>query len=330
MSATTPCTPCCTTPQTVNIPGAQGPQGGNGTNGQNAFTLTTADFVVPAVASPVTVSVASSLPFVIGQKVIVGQGPGAALAGPGPGTFQVLTIPSVASLQLTFLGYSGDVAPGQTISSGAVVSPAGVQSAFPTTTKGDLIVDDGVNNPNPDPKRLPVGVNGQSLFADSTQAKGVKYAGASQTLNVNTTSTPTGGAAAGYDLISYAIAAATLFTNGDSIEFEAMFDIAANGNAKTVEVDFGGSVVATYGPVTQNGGTILLRGRVIRTGANAEYFYGMALATTGAGAGAVYAADGTLAVNTGAGITIKGRGTNGSASADITQKSLFVRYVSAT
>lgn len=40
----------------------------------------------------------------------------------------------------------------------------------PTTTKGDLIVDNGTT-----PVRLPVGTNGQALVADSTQAAGVKW-----------------------------------------------------------------------------------------------------------------------------------------------------------
>lgn len=40
----------------------------------------------------------------------------------------------------------------------------------PLTTKGDLVVHDGV-----DAQRLPVGVDGQSLLADSTQANGVKW-----------------------------------------------------------------------------------------------------------------------------------------------------------
>lgn len=125
MSAITPCTPCCATPQTVNVPGGPGNNGLNGTNGLNAFTLTTADFITPADNANVTVAVASSLPFAIGQTVLVGQGNGAALVGPGPGTFQVASIPSLNSLSLKFLHYSGDVTNGITISTGAYVVPAG-------------------------------------------------------------------------------------------------------------------------------------------------------------------------------------------------------------
>lgn len=68
---------------------------------------------------------------VIGQIVIVGQTLGAALAGPGPGTFQVTALPSASSATLKFLGYAGDVAPGVTISAGAGVSPANGQLSVP-------------------------------------------------------------------------------------------------------------------------------------------------------------------------------------------------------
>ncbi len=125
MPATSPCTPCCATPQTVNIPGVEGDPGSDGKNGLSAFALTTADFVLPADNANVTVSVTTSLPFVIGQILIVGQANGGALAGPGPGTFQVASIPGLSSLSLKFLHYSGDVTNGSTISAGAVVAPAG-------------------------------------------------------------------------------------------------------------------------------------------------------------------------------------------------------------
>ncbi len=127
MPSTTSCTPCCATPQVTNIPGPEGSAGSDGSNGISAFTLTTADFVVPAVNSTVTVLVGSSLWAVIGMIVIAGQGAGAALAGPGPSTFLVTAIPGLSSLTLKYLGYSGDVAPtgGNTISAGAVITANG-------------------------------------------------------------------------------------------------------------------------------------------------------------------------------------------------------------
>jgi hypothetical protein len=56
---------------------------------------------------------------------------------------------------------------------GQTTQTAAFDALAPTTTKGDLIVDDGTNN-----IRLPVGTNGQVLTADSTQTAGVKWAAA--------------------------------------------------------------------------------------------------------------------------------------------------------
>lgn len=132
MSAATPCVPCCSTPQSVNIPGLEGLPGTNGLNGQSAFTITLGDILIPAapgsnVVAPVLVGSTSWM--VVGQILIIGQGPGAALANPGPATFQVVAITNPTTLTLKYLGYPGDAGVGLLISTGAYVSPAGVQSA---------------------------------------------------------------------------------------------------------------------------------------------------------------------------------------------------------
>jgi hypothetical protein len=133
------CAPTCCTTSTppVNIPGSPGATGAAGTNGTNgvaAFTLTTSDFVVPAdTVTPVTINVANSTWLVIGQRLIIGQGLGAALASPGPGSFHVTAIPSTTSVTLLWDNFPGDVAAGSTISSGAVVSPSGRIPASPMT-----------------------------------------------------------------------------------------------------------------------------------------------------------------------------------------------------
>lgn len=127
MSAASPCVPCCSTPQSVNIPGLEGEPGDNGTNGISAFSITTTQTVVPIPTVTVNVDVNSTLWMVIGQIVIVGQGVGAGLAGPGPSTFKVDSIPSATVVSLEYLGYAGDVAPGggNTLSTGCIISPAG-------------------------------------------------------------------------------------------------------------------------------------------------------------------------------------------------------------
>lgn len=58
---------------------------------------------------------------------------------------------------------------------------AGFDNLSPTTTKADIIVNDGTNN-----VRLPIGVDGQVLVADSTQSEGVAWgAGSSGTGEIN-------------------------------------------------------------------------------------------------------------------------------------------------
>lgn len=114
---TTSCTPCCTTVPPVNIPGVEGDDGADGVDGTNAYTLLSADVVVPAVGANVTASVLDSIWMAIGQILVMD----------GPANFSVVSKPSASSVTLTFLGYTGDVAPASTIVSGSTVSPAGVQ-----------------------------------------------------------------------------------------------------------------------------------------------------------------------------------------------------------
>jgi hypothetical protein len=119
MPATTSCSPCCAETQTVNVPGVEGPagtDGANGVNGENASTITTADFAVPNVGNSVVVDVEDSGWMVVGQIVIT----------EGPANFIVATIPDSISVELTFLGYAGDVAPATNVVTGARVSPSGL------------------------------------------------------------------------------------------------------------------------------------------------------------------------------------------------------------
>ncbi len=119
MPATTSCIPCCSTPQVTEIPGPEGPDGGDGSDGQNAYTLTTSDFLVPAVGATVTASVQSSLWMAIGQVLI------------DTGTyFQVVSKATATTVLLKNLGYAGNTAPGGTIASGSTISPAGSLAAL--------------------------------------------------------------------------------------------------------------------------------------------------------------------------------------------------------
>lgn len=134
MSATSPCVPCgCPTPQVTNVPGVPGGNGTNGVNGVNAFTLTTADFTVPARdgVTTVTVSVADSSWMIVGQILIM----------TGPGNFIITAIPGPTSVTVLFLGYPGDVSPASAILNGSKVSPSGQRggsTVYYTSTAADV------------------------------------------------------------------------------------------------------------------------------------------------------------------------------------------------
>jgi hypothetical protein len=127
------CSVCGSQIAPIAIPGPQGPTGAagtNGTNGVSAFTTTTA-IIGPTpgdTTTAYTISVASSVQFVVGQDIIAGQGPGAALASPGPLAMVITAIPSPNSITVKNLRVADQ---GVTVSSGAVVSVAGFLPTVP-------------------------------------------------------------------------------------------------------------------------------------------------------------------------------------------------------
>lgn len=153
-----------------------GPGGVGGSIG-NAFTTTAANFTQPNVGANVNVQVVSSAWAVVGEVVFVGSG----------GYYTVFTIPDTTHLTLTNLGYPGNAAPAALVTSPKGVSPGGLQGPTgpagvstlngisPTTTKGDLIVDNGANSPLASDVRLAAGTNGQILASDSTQPTGLGW-----------------------------------------------------------------------------------------------------------------------------------------------------------
>ena len=125
MSAANDCGSCaCVTPEITEIPGVEGEPGADGAagvNGTNAYTVTTANFIVPAQGDSVSVSVGTSAWATIGHSVYV-QGAG------------YFTVASKSSALQATLTYTVDVPEntnaGNTINSGAQVSPAGVMPAL--------------------------------------------------------------------------------------------------------------------------------------------------------------------------------------------------------
>jgi hypothetical protein len=121
MSAPLFCEPrCCPTTTTATTgspgaPGAAGADGADGSDGLNAFTITTEDFVVPAIGANVTITVDDSVWAVPGQNVFV----------EGAGYFEVVSKPSITTMQLEYLDYEGNTHATDNISAGAQVSPSG-------------------------------------------------------------------------------------------------------------------------------------------------------------------------------------------------------------
>lgn len=121
MSQASNCSCPCPTPEVVEVPGVEGAAGENGTNGEDgvsAYTFTTADFTVPAIAGTVTIAVANTSWMVVGEPIFV----------EGAGIFSVTTINSPVSVELTYLNYTGNTHATENIVSGAGVTPSGVQA----------------------------------------------------------------------------------------------------------------------------------------------------------------------------------------------------------
>lgn len=137
------CSPCITIPP-VNIPGipgTDGAAGAAGANGLNAYTIVSdPGFIVPAKNSNVAVPVQNAVWMIPGQNVIVA----------GPANFQVVSINNALSVNLKFLDYTGDVAPGTAIAAGAGVSPSGLQgpdfTLLPAITSYDLAGTQALTN----------------------------------------------------------------------------------------------------------------------------------------------------------------------------------------
>ena len=68
------------------------------------------------------------------------------------------------------------------------------------------------------------------------------------------------------DLHSFSIPASTLGTNGDTLHFVAVFNLAVNGNAKQIKAKFGGTTLLATGSAAY-GGDWLFEGWIVRTGA---------------------------------------------------------------
>lgn len=158
----------------MSIPGptgATGAAGTNGTNGVSAFTTTTAQIgPTPGdTTTAYTISVANSTWVVVGQDLIIGQGPGAVLASPGPLAVVVTAVPAANSITVKNLRVADQ---GVTVSSGAVVSVSGFLPAVPIT-----IAQGGTNATTKATAQISLGLGQDSVISSGAAlAQGITAA----------------------------------------------------------------------------------------------------------------------------------------------------------
>ncbi len=122
MSSTLDCCNPCGTIQVTQVPGSEGPPGIDGINGVSAYTTTVDDLLIVVSPTTTVLGMVSTVWLVIGQVIIIGSGFGTNVGGPAH--FIVQSVPTATSAEIVYLGSAGDVAPGETILAGAIVSPS--------------------------------------------------------------------------------------------------------------------------------------------------------------------------------------------------------------
>jgi hypothetical protein len=153
--------------------------GTNGANGKNCFTTVNSSYIQPTIGSAVVVTVLDTSWMAVGEVIFVQTG----------GYYLVTVIGSSTSVTISndaqWTGFNRVA--GQTITPGSLVTPGGLRGVAgssgastlngisPTTSKGDIIVDNGANNPTASDVRLPVGSDGKVFTASSSQPTGVGW-----------------------------------------------------------------------------------------------------------------------------------------------------------
>lgn len=141
-------------------------------------------------------------------------------------------------------------------------------------------------------------------------------------LSIGTTAV--GNVGSGEDnLMTYALAAGLLGTDGWGVEIIAAFACANNANNKTIKLYFGATAIGTYGASTYTALSLGMHAFVVRTGATAQVAY----ATYGAPiTNGYYNTITTPAETLSGAITIKATG-QATSDDDIIQKLLLVRLM---
>lgn len=142
--------------------------------------------------------------------------------------------------------------------------------------------------------------------------------------NINTSTTDVGNIGSGEDdLITYAIPAGKLATNGDYAEFTMTLSFAANANNKQVKLYYGATNFYASGAQAQDNGTMEITGKIVRTSATTQKITFHQINNTALFPD--YANFATASETMANAITLKATG-EATSDNDIVQKILLVKY----
>lgn len=127
--------------------------------GNEGATADTAGRITPNIQ----IEVETSLGFVDGQDVFIQDA----------GYFYLQEVPDITHMIVQNNGTANNETSGTTIDDGVRVSVSlNLNSLSPTSVKGQILVDDGANNPNANLTAMSPGTDGQVLASDSAQSNG--------------------------------------------------------------------------------------------------------------------------------------------------------------
>lgn len=124
---------------------------------------------------------------------------------------------------------------------------------------------------------------------------------------------------------SFSVPGGTLAADGDRLEFGYTATFAANANNKAIIVAFGATSIYSSGNVAKNGGSLTIKGSVVRTGAATQRWEFTVVDDASTTRFPTVSGYGTAAETLSGSVALEFRGTAGAAS-DIVAKTGWVKY----